>query len=188
MFYSAPARNQYTAIHMSLVLTPLWPPSRVRLRTEYGCGHNILLLPRPWSIYQSRVCALAIHSNDAMIYIGQHKTAKNSSLFIFWKNKNISIGCVCVSRTEKKKQSNTQVGPTRIYIYRPCQVGLHCYIYYIGSGGYFSLSLFLDSLLWIYIKNIGKHCCRLPGRRKPGPALSIPSNIIFLFCFSSDFF
>lgn len=106
MFYSAPARNQYTAIHMSLVLLRCCPPSRVRLRTEYGCGHNILILPRPWSIYQlSRVCALAIHSNDAMIYIGQRKTAKNSSsLFIFWKKKiKIFPSALCVLAGQKKK-------------------------------------------------------------------------------------
>lgn len=169
---------------MSLVLTPLWPPSRVRLRTEYGCGHNILLLPRPWSIYQSRVCALAIHSNDAMIYIGQHKTAKNSSLFIFWKNKNISIGCVCVSRTEKKKQSNTQVGPTRIYIYRPCQVGLHCYIYYIGSGGYFSLSLSRLSALDIH-KEHWETLLPASGAEeaRTGTVHPFQHNISFLFFF-----
>jgi hypothetical protein len=68
-----------------------------------------------------------------------------SLYFLKKKNKNISIGSVCVGRTEnKKKQSNTQVGPTRIYIYRRCQVGLHCYIYYIGSGGYFSRLSALD--------------------------------------------
>jgi hypothetical protein len=107
-----------------------------------------------------------------------------SLYFLKKKNKNISIGSVCVGRTEnKKKQSNTQVGPTRIYIYRRCQVGLHCYIYYIGSGGYFSLSL--DSLLWIYIKNIGKHCCRASGAEeaRTGTVHPFQHNISFLFFF-----
>jgi len=113
------------------------------------------------------VCAPGIHSNDAMIYIRQRKTAKNSSLLK--KQKKIFPSAALAGQ---KKQHASCWFP-RIYIYRPVKLA-NCYIYYIGSGGYFSL-------LWLSTKSIGNIAARASGAEE-ARGLSVLQHYIF-FCF-----